>query len=265
MLKKFIKKILHFPRLITSQNRRLPDFIIIGVQKGGTTSLFHYLKLHPCVRMSSLKEVHFFDNNYSKGINWYKSYFPFKSYSKNKIVGEASPYYVFHPHALKRIKKTLPNVKIIVIFRDPIERAYSHYKMEFRKGKESHSFKEAISLESSRIDKEYVKLISDENYYSFNYQTYSYMKRGLYGKQLEDIYKYFNKEDVCVLQSVDLLNSPETTLKRVYDFLNIPAVLPSKYEIFNKGNSSKLDPSTVAYLSEYFKNDSELFKKLIKE
>ena len=117
-----------------------PDFIIIGAQRSGTTSLYNYLIEHQNIKSTSQKEIHYFDNNYDKGLTWYSKKFP--SIRKGiEITGEASPYYIFHPHAVNRISKDFPNVKLIVLLRNPIERAYSHYCMAIKKGNDRYHLK----------------------------------------------------------------------------------------------------------------------------
>lgn len=130
-----IDEYIHIIRWITAPLRTLPEFIIIGAQKAGTTSLYNYLIEHPSIFPAFKKEVLYFDVNYRKGIHWYKSFFPttiFKflisKYSNRRfITGEASPYYILYPHAAKRIHSTLPKVKIIILLRNPINRSFSQY------------------------------------------------------------------------------------------------------------------------------------------
>src|SRR5437879_9845243 len=129
----------------TNWIRLLPDFIIIGTQRGGTTSLYSYLASHPSVGPASTKEVHFFDNKYTKGLAWYRAHFPSaieKYYAehiqKRKfITGESSPYYLFHPHVPKRVAKDVPHAKFIVLLRNPVDRAYSQYNHAVDGGRET--------------------------------------------------------------------------------------------------------------------------------
>src|SRR5579863_6754349 len=123
-------------RAASSRIRLLPDFMIIGTQKGGTTSLYNYLIDHPNISSIFKKEPHFFDFNFYKGVSWYRAHFPSlleKYYSERVhgqkfITGEASPYYLYHPLVPQRIKETMPTAytKFIVLLRNPIDRAYSH-------------------------------------------------------------------------------------------------------------------------------------------
>jgi hypothetical protein len=144
---------------LTRGMRLLPDFIIIGGQRCGTTSLFNYLTQHPDVFPSCPKEVHYFSIHYHKGVNWYRSHFPLvmqKSYverghDRRFVAGEATPYYIAHPHAPQRIAETVPEAKLIVLLRNPVDRAYSHYHYEVKNGLETLSFAEAIDREDERL------------------------------------------------------------------------------------------------------------------
>ena len=160
---------------ITGPIRVLPDFIVIGCQKCATTSLYDYLIQHPNISSATEKEIHFFDSNYNVGITWYRSFFPtvfskqFSKLRKEKFVtGEASPMYIFNPIVSKRILSILPNVKLIAILRNPIDRAYSHYNMQVKNGYETLSFEEAIKNEEKRIMGEREKEEQDENYVGIN-------------------------------------------------------------------------------------------------
>src|SRR3990172_222546 len=169
-----------------------PDFFIVGAQKCGTTSLYNYLARHPCVLGATKKEIHYFSDLYDEGIGWYKSHFPslLKKYSgilvnrRVLITGEATPFYIFHPHAPERIGKLFPHAKIIMMFRNPVDRAYSHYRYHVKLGAEALSFEDAIAAEPERLADELGKMIADEHYNSYNYKMFSYLKRGIYIEQL---------------------------------------------------------------------------------
>lgn len=148
-------------RILTAPIRVLPDFIIIGAQRAGTTSLFEYVSHHPCIGCSFGKELHFFDNlkgSFQKGLMWYRAHFPSYPYmylakkvrGRDMITGEASPYYLFHPLAATRIARVLPRVKLIAILRNPVDRAYSHYHHNAKYKRETLSFEAA--LEKDRKD-----------------------------------------------------------------------------------------------------------------
>ncbi len=146
-------------RNITSRLRVVPDFPIVGAMKSGTSSLYLYTTQHPHVLPALKVEVHYFDINFNRGNKWYRSHFPtifYKFISRlikrhKMITGEASPYYLFFPHSAQRIYTTFPNLKIIIILRNPVDRAYSHYFHSTRGGFESLSFEEAVKKESERL------------------------------------------------------------------------------------------------------------------
>lgn len=153
---------------------RAPDFLIIGAQKGGTTSLYTYLCQHPRVVGASRIEVHFFDLAYDKGWWWYRSHFPVHVFRRGEriVTGEASPYYIFHPLVPERVRKDLPNVKLVAILRNPVDRAYSHYQHVRRNGREPLSFEEAIEREPPRTEGEAEIISSDDEYQSSAHRRY---------------------------------------------------------------------------------------------
>src|SRR5579863_10505639 len=177
-----------FYRGITSPMRLLPDFLIIGAQRGGTTSLFHYLEAHPCIKPAVNKDLHFFDRKYNKGLAWYRGHFPtrIEQYYAQKIrrrafvTGEASPSYLFHPHTPRRVVQAIPHVKLIILLRNPVSRAYSQYHHAVELGHESLAFEEAIQGEEERTAREQEKMLRDEHYYSEEFKHRSYLSKGIY-------------------------------------------------------------------------------------
>lgn len=239
-------------RRFNSKQRALPTFIIIGVQKGGTSSLFSILEQHPQIGTSVFKEVHYYDFDYKRGQRWYQSYFPIKN-DKYKAIGEASPYYIFHPKVAERIYKDNPNVKLIALLRDPIDRAYSHYQMERRKGKESEeTFEAAIAIETERLKPEIEKFEKNQHYQSPIHQNFSYLSRGKYDEQLEHWYQFFSKEQLLVLKSEDFFENPVSILKEVYRFLEVEEILPKDLKPKNQGKYLPLKASILEKLAAYY-------------
>lgn len=249
-------------RVQTDHIQLMPDFIIIGAQRCGTTSLYNYLTKHPCVVSSYKKEVHFFDINFGKGLAWYRAhFFPsflYKYYIKqiskqDMVAGEASPYYIFHPHAPKRISEIVPRVKLIVLLRNPVDRAYSHYRNEVKLEVETLSFEDAIEREEERLRGDVEKVLEDENYYSFNHQHYSYLSRGVYVDQLKIWMNLFPNEQILILKSEDFFNNPPTIFKRVIEFLNLPIWEPKEYRKYNIGwLARKMNATIRKRLIDYF-------------
>ena len=157
---KFYRKFDRLSRMITNPFRDLPKFMIIGTQKSATSSLYDFICQHPCINHAQMKEVHYFDLFLKKGFAWYKSHFPFKN--KDHITGEATPDIIWSYASLKMLKKTFPNIKLIVSFRDPYERSISHYYHNIRKGRESRGLLEALSSPESQISSKNLDLLSPD-------------------------------------------------------------------------------------------------------
>ncbi len=233
-----------------------PDFIIIGAQKAGTASLYSYIIQHPQVIPASKREIHYFDMYYKKGILWYQSHFPSASQLKDGaiITGESTPYYMFHPHALKRLYRLLPDVKIIILLRDPIKRAISHYFHEVRRHREPLSIEDAFKREEERIGLEYEKMLKDEYYHSQIYQHYSYKKRGIYIDQIQNCFEKFPSKQILVLKSEDFFSDPKSILKEVFVHLDIdPEFVPPDLNPKNVGNyNERIADTVIEYLRNYF-------------
>ncbi len=226
-------------RLLTGVMRALPDFLILGGHKCGTSSLYYYLIQHPQVLPAAVTEVHFFDGQFDKGVRWYRSRFPLlpemyyqrKRTSKDVITGEATPYYLFYPHAPKRLAETVPRAKLIALLRNPVDRAYSQY-LHNRRGKhhkansEPLSFEDAIAKESERLRGELDKILADESYDSFAHRHYSYVQRGIYVDQLKAYEKFFDRSQILVIKSEDLFNKTIETYGEILRFLSLDPYVP---------------------------------------
>jgi hypothetical protein len=210
-------------------SRVLPSFLIVGAQKAGTTSLYYYLQQHPQILAASSTEVHYFDYKFHQGTWVYQSYFPTQQEIEEKqeqlnqkvITGESSPYYLFHPCVPRRITRLLPDIKIIILLRDPVARTYSHYQHQVRKGRESLSFADAIRQESNRLQGEREKLLKFEKYCSYNHAHFSYVARSLYLNQIQAYYQHFKPENILILASEAFFADPQASYSKVIDFLGL--------------------------------------------
>ena len=189
---------------------KLPNFIILGAQKSGTTSLHHALDIHPEVFVSDPKEISFFnkDENYNRGIEFYGSFF--KKWNNEKVAGESTPSYLWDERVPPRIKKVLPKAKFIILLRNPVDRAYSAYWYAFIGGDEVLSFEEALEAESSRASQE-----PDIRGFS------SYVDRGLYAAQIKRYYKQFSPDQFLILIAEEYKKNPQLTMIEVTKFLEI--------------------------------------------
>jgi hypothetical protein len=201
-------------------DRPLPDFIVAGVQKGGTTFLYQEMLRHPEVRGSLTKEVHFFDAHFDKGVEWYSGMFPGSS-SKSRIIrGEASPAYIFHPASVRRIAETLPDPRLIVVLRDPVQRALSHYKHERRLGFEPcTTFEDALAIEEQRVAEEFEKLSDGSLSTSFAVGHFAYTRRGLYADQLKRAAALIGRERLLVLISEEVFADPVAARSAALEFV----------------------------------------------
>lgn len=205
-------------RRLTSRYRMLPDFIIVGAMKSGTTSLFNYLGQHPHIKPGLVKEIHYFDRNLDKGFGWYKAHFPLKSLKSCRYkTGEASPSYMFIPAVAERIYELLPNVKIIAILRNPTDRAISHFYHEVNRKRESHPLKLALKLEDERIG----KAKKHQEYCDTSYIHFSYKERGRYFEQLDRYRKVFAEKNMMLIDFSEFKENPEKTIGQVLKFLGI--------------------------------------------
>lgn len=248
-----------------------PDFFIIGVQKGGTTSLYNYLVRHPGVLAASEKEIHYFTDHYARGDAWYRAQFPTR-YQKflrmleqrsRILTGEATPYYIFHPHAPHRVKARYPGARIILMLRNPVDRAYSHYRHHVKLGVETLSFEQAIVAEPRRIDGELERMMADESYCSEAYKLFSYLKRGVYIEQIRRWREHFAREQILILRSEDFFADPAKCFTDVAQFLGLQRHALPSYDTFNAGAESALGRDVRQRLLEYYRPyNVQLYKYL---
>lgn len=204
---------------------KLPEFIIIGEMKCGTTALYRYICDHPMVEPAKRKELAFFNAYYHKGMEWYKSQFPD---CENCITGEATGYLKF-PDVAPRVYDAVPNAKLLLILRNPVDRAYSHYHMHLRKGKIQVPFEEAIQDHSTYLDK------------------------GIYAWKLKRWMEVFPKEQFHIVQSEQLYKHPQKTLNETFKFLGLPPHKLNVYEHHNSGSYEEMNVGTRKKLIEYYK------------
>jgi hypothetical protein len=230
------KTVVHASGRVTSSARVLPDFLIIGCKKGGTTSLMNWLAEHPDVaRMypsfQRRKSPHYFDVNYARGEAWYRAHFPTRMSlarrehraGRRPLVGEASPYYVFHPAAPERVGETLPDVRLIALLREPVSRAYSNYWDRVATGNEDlPTFEAAIDAEEERLQGVTPERLRDPGYYSYEHDHHTYLARGRYVEHLEPWLRDYGDDQLLVLAAEDLFHRPQDTFVTVQRFLDLP-------------------------------------------
>ena len=246
---------------ITSPLRMTPDFLIVGAQRAGTTSLYKYLAQHPEVgRVRLGKGVHYFDVNFGKSLGWYRSHFPIDpKYIPGKRrpthVGEGSPYYMFHPTCGDRIDAVLPGVKLIVILRDPIERAHSQWAHEAARGFEDLDFEAALHAEEARLAGEEERLRRDPSARSLVHQHQSYVARSQYAPQIQRLWERFGRERVLVLPASRLFGEPAAVYAETLRFLGLPPH-EAVYERHNARSYTPIEPHVASWLDDKFRESN---------
>jgi hypothetical protein len=233
-------------RTLTAPLRGLPSALIIGAQRSGTTSLFNYLVRHPDVRPPYGKEIHYFDLHYARGVRWYRGRFPYGyRLHGGALTLDASPYYLMHPQAPARAARLLPDVRLVVLLRNPVDRAFSHYQHEVRDGRETLSFSEAIEKEPERLAGEEERLRADAGYYSYTHHRYSYTRRGHYIEQLRRWAEHFPRTRLLVLQSERLFRDPAVAIGAVHEFLGLRPHRGESYQPFLQGKYDREIPTEL--------------------
>jgi hypothetical protein len=259
---------------VTVSQRAFPDFLIIGTKRGGTTSLFKYLQRHPSILpmwpgVENAKKTHFFDQFYDRGPLWYRSHFPTDLQRRRvaeatgawPLTGEAAPYYMFHPLVLKRVVETIPQVKVLVLLRNPVDRIWSHYHERVDAGTEQLAFREALDAEAERMEGEAERIIREPGYYSARHDFSSYLSRGRYLEHLEPWLDRLYPNQLHVVRSEDLYRQPQVVLPEVHRFLGLPEVPPETPHRFNYVPASKIDASTRTWLADYYAPHVEAIEK----
>jgi sulfotransferase family protein len=219
----------------------LPDFVVIGAPKCGTTYLYHLLSKHAHVEPAAFKEVHYFDLLFEKGTEWYRQCFPPSRHKDGQrtITGEATPGYLFHPHAAKRMAKVIPEARLIALLRNPVDRMYSAFHFfQVRHGRQKGTFEETIATSFD---------CGHENHL---------LEQGNYVDHLLRWARFFSREQMLVLKSEEFFEYPQETLTRVLEFLELPEWKPDASELHDKRNEGRyeqmMDPTIRRRLEEYF-------------
>ena len=251
--------------------RMEPGFIMIGAQRCGTTSLFRALTAHPqLMRPLFHKGVNYFDLNYYRGADWYRSHFPLAEIARRRtarygpaMAFEASGYYLYHPFALERLAGDLPAIKLVAMVRNPVERAFSAYKHEYARGFEQESFERALALEDKRLAGEVDRMREDPAYESFSHRHHSYRHRGQYAEQLERALALVPAGRVHVIQSEAFYRDPADEYRRLLSFLGLHQFEPAGFGQHNSRPGAPMDPKTRRMLEEHYAPHDQRLARLL--
>lgn len=247
-----------------SADRMSPSFLIVGAQKAGTTFLHQELVRHPDVRPPLTKEIHFLDDRFGRGLPWYLGHFA-RYDESGGITGESSPGYLFHPHAPDRARRLLPGVRAVVLLRDPVQRAYSHYRHERRLGFETEpTFARAVEREDERTAAALLAVELDPERVSHEMRHFTYVARGRYAEQLARWTDALGRDRVLVVMSSDLFGEPRRVLDEVETFLGLDPWQPDELGPNDMlGGGPPLDPGLERELRGRFSDsDAELAQML---
>ena len=266
----------------TAHWRPLPDFLLIGGKRAGSTSLFyalgenpHVLPLFPSARRlpkrADTKGVHYFDSEFTRSQAWYRGHMPTtwaraqasRSLPGRAIVGEGSPYYLYHPSAAIRAHALVPDAKIIVTLRDPVMRCHSHWKEQTRNGVETLPFDEALAAEGSRLQGEVERLAADSRYRSFAHENQSYAAQSDYVTMLPAWIERFSRDRVLVVVSEDFYSDPQSVVDAAADFLDIPRQPLNSSTVWNAAPGRGLEPLVASDLAKRFKATRDYVEELL--
>jgi Sulfotransferase domain len=254
------------------RGRVLPDFVIIGAAKAGTTSVFGWLVEHPHVEGPWRKEINYFSYFHYRGEDWYRQHFPPErrrasfaaEHGRPFLTGEASPSYLLHYWAPQRMARLLPDVKLIVQLRNPVDRAYSQFQMRRRDGEEPlESFAEAVEIEDQRLEHERARMLADPRYSSQAVACWSYLMRSRYAEQLERWFAHFPRRQFHFLTLEELAADPQRTLDGVHDFLELPPRRPDQLQARFAFDYAALPGETRRRLEDYFRPHNERLYELV--
>lgn len=240
--------------------RMTPALLIAGGQRCGTTSMYRALAQHPAIAKPVLRKgVHFFDVAYDKDMKWYRAHFPMRASARRAapagvepIAFESSPYYLFHPLSSARIGESLPGVKILVLVRDSVERAYSAHAHELARGYELETFERALELEEERLQGEQERLVADPDYESHAHRHQAYLRRGQYAEQIQRMAAHVGRDHIHVVDSHRFFTEPEQSFADVLAFLCLPPAGSISFERHNARSRAPMTEGLRRRLQSHF-------------
>jgi len=261
-------------RIRTAHLRELPDFVIVGGQRCGTSSMYKYLGRHPQIAPSLRKETEYFTIDYGKGEAWYRAHFPLRARrqmahlrGRRLLSFEATPDYLFDPRAARRLADMLPEAKLVVMLRDPVDRAFSHYHHNVRLGLEHLSFRDAIAAEDERIAPDIAAMHDNPLDRVVNFRRYSYLSRGHYGDQIARWLDLFDRDRFLFINAEDFFGHPEGALHSLERFVGVETWAPPDFVNYSyagkaAADNPELPPDLRRDLERHFASCHADIKKL---
>lgn len=268
-LKKFIFPNLRY--LFNREERMTPSYFIIGGMRCGTTSLNLYLRNHPNIRFATrIRELHYFDGHRFGSEKEYRQNFLPLSVARRMeaevgpvITGDCTPSAIIHPLAPRRVRDFRPDARIIVLLRDPIDRAISHHRRAIEYGSERLPILEAFEREPERLHGEVEKLLADPKHPWDHYGRYSYLARSRYHEQLERWLSVFPDRQFLFIRSEAMFRDPAPILRAVCEFIGVAPHETADYEHMNANERRSIDPDLQAMLADAFREPNRRLAELL--
>jgi hypothetical protein len=248
------------PRMWNASSRSLPDFLIIGAARSGTTSLFHLLCRHPQVMRSLYKEVNFFSRNYERGVNWYRAHFPTqrRKSNANALTGEASPSYLWRPNVPQRVKSLVPHCRFIALLRNPVDNLSSSYQYNVRLGRVAVSFEEAVHEARQQLEAALQSGAGDQRTCEP-----ARLHSDFYHISLDRWFSIFPRDQLLILEYGEAFGDMQAAMEKICSHLRIRPWAPDREERRNTGSYPPMNPATRADLQKFFAPHNEKLYSLL--
>ena len=251
-------------RMATASRRALPDFVILGAQRSGTTSLFDHLTHHPDVLAPHRKEIHFYDLHYRRGLGWYRANFPAKrAIGHGRVTGEATPNYLVHPDVPGRLAEVTPEAKLIAMLRHPVERAHSAWRLRTMEGRETTTFEQAVEKEQADPIPAGFGDYHDDRQGVGDALRFLYLAKSRYAEQIERWLTHFPLDRFLFIRSEDLFSDPGPVLDEVWRFIGVRPWDGASFPAINQATPADIDPELRARLEAYFAPYNRDLERLI--
>lgn len=255
---------------LTAAARMRPQFIVIGAQRAGTTTMFRLLSEHPqVVRPTASKGIGYFDLNYAKGMSWYAGHFPLQVLARravrdgDPVTFESSGYYLFHPLVPQRMAADLPGVRVIAMVRHPVERAYSAHSHELARGFETEPFERALELEEQRLAGAEERLRTDPSFHSFEHRHHAYLARGRYAEQIQRFIDALGADRVTIVDADAFFAEPAEQFAGLCERLGLRTWRPERVDRWNARPRESMSPQLHARLMDHFAPHDEALARLM--
>lgn len=240
--------------------RPLPDVVVIGAMKAGTSTVYAMLREHPRVRGPERKELHFLDRHFDRGPRWYRAQFPVGGSRRSWLAAEATPYYLSFPPGPRRLATVAPDARLVVLLRDPVDRAVSQWKQRHTEQRDERTLAEVVAEERGLSDDE-----ADDPAFDPEAHRRRILVHGHYAIHLRTWFGRFGRNRVLVRDAADLFAAPQATMAEIFSFLDVEPITVRDTSPRNAGVGHEPDDAAVHALREYYRPHNEQLFALLGE